>query len=175
MYGEALPEPGQKIVPAYEYTVDRDMDAYAYFTLVFRDLGDGTNKRPGKDGAIGTEDDNLYLNGTDGVAGTRDDRKYTKERMVSTGRKMISIWMMRGVNISRVQTEPLARRMITGMMEMGGIHGPDRIASLKPRMILPSPMDGIESPVPQMTGWITVKPIHPPAAGRGMTGFWNGR
>ena len=73
MYGEALPEPGQKIVPAYEYTVDRDMDAY--FTLVFRDLGDGTNKRPGKDGAIGTEDDNLYLNGTDGVAGTRDDRK----------------------------------------------------------------------------------------------------
>ena len=57
------------------------------------------------------------------------------------------------------------------MMEMGGIHGPDRIASLKPRMILPSPMDGIESPVPQMTGWITVKPIHPPAAGRGMTGF----
>lgn len=51
------------------------MDAYAYFTLVFRDLGDGTNKRPGKDGAIGTEDDNLYLNGTDGVAGTRDDRK----------------------------------------------------------------------------------------------------
>ena len=75
MYGEALPEPGQKIVPAYEYTVDRDMDAYAYFTLVFRDLGDGTNKRPGKDGAIGTEDDNLYLNGTDGVAGTRDDRK----------------------------------------------------------------------------------------------------
>lgn len=75
MYGEALPEPGQKIVPACEYTVDRDMDAYAYFTLVFRDLGDGTNKRPGKDGAIGTEDDNLYLNGTDGVAGTRDDRK----------------------------------------------------------------------------------------------------
>ena len=75
MYGEALPEPGQKIVPTYEYTVDRDMHAYAYFTLVFRDLGDGTNKRPGKDGAIGTEDDNLYLNGTDGVAGTRDDRK----------------------------------------------------------------------------------------------------
>ena len=75
MYGEALPEPGQKIVPAYEYTVDRDMDAYAYFTLVFRDLGDGTNKRPGKDGAIGTEDDNLYLIGTDGVAGTRDDWK----------------------------------------------------------------------------------------------------
>ena len=75
MYEEALPEPGQKIVPVYEYTVDRDMDAYAYFTLVFRDLGDGTNKRPGKDGAIGTEDDNLYLNGKDGVAGTRDDRK----------------------------------------------------------------------------------------------------
>ena len=75
MYGEALPEPGQKIASAYEYTVDRDMDAYAYFTLVFRDLGDGTNRRPGKDGAIGTEDDNLYLNGTDGVAGTRDDRK----------------------------------------------------------------------------------------------------
>lgn len=171
MYGEALPEPGQKIVPAYEYTVDRDMDAYAYFTLVFRDLGDGTNKRPGKDGAIGTEDDNLYLNGTDGVQVPVMTGKYTKERMVSTGRKMISIWMMRGVNISRVQTEPLARRMITGMMEMGGIHGPDRIASLKPRMILPSPMDGIESPVPQMTGWITVKPIHPPAAGRGMTGF----
>ena len=76
--------------------------------------------------------------------------KYTKERMVSTGRKMISIWMMRGVNISRAQTEPLALRMITGMMEMGGIHGPDRIASLEPRMILPSPMDGIESLVPQM-------------------------
>ncbi len=71
-----------------------------FFTLVFRDLGDGTNKRPGKDGAIGTEDDNLYLNGTDGVAGTVMTGKYTKERMVSTGRKMISIWMMRGVNIS---------------------------------------------------------------------------
>ena len=75
MYGEALPEQGQKIVPAYDYTVDRGMDAYAYFTLVFQDLGDGTNKRPGPDGATGTKDDNLYLNGLDGVAGTRDDRK----------------------------------------------------------------------------------------------------
>lgn len=75
MYGEALPEQGQKIVPAYDYTVDRDMDAYAYFNLVFQDLGDGTNKRPGPDGATGTKDDNLYLNGPDGVAGTRDDRK----------------------------------------------------------------------------------------------------
>ena len=80
MYEEALPEPGQKIVPVYEYTVDRDMDAYAYFTLVFRDLGDGTNKRPGKDGAIGTEDD-FYLDdegrehfpGPDRTFGTEDD------------------------------------------------------------------------------------------------------
>lgn len=160
MYGEALPEPGQKIVPAYEYTVDRDMDAYAYFTLVFRDLGDGTNKRPGKDGAIGTEDDNLYLNGKDGVAGTRDDRKIYEGKDGQYGTEDDFYLDDEGVNISRAQTELLALRMITGMMEMDGIHGPDRIASLEPRMILPSPMDGIESLVPQMTGWITVKPIH---------------
>lgn len=110
MYGEALPEPGQKIVPAYEYTVDRDMDAYAYFTLVFRDLGDGTNKRPGKDGAIGTEDDYrddgngwntrpgpdcifetqddiTVSNGWDRIPGTADDWMDNGETYPSTSRR----------------------------------------------------------------------------------------
>lgn len=75
MYGEALPEPGRNIAASYEYTVDQDMDAFAYFILVFQDQGNGTNQRPGKDGIMGTDDDNLYLNGPDKVAGTRDDQK----------------------------------------------------------------------------------------------------
>lgn len=39
----------------------------------FVDNEDGTNTRPGPDGAWGTEDDELWWNGPDGIPGTEDD------------------------------------------------------------------------------------------------------
>ena len=47
----------------------------AKWELIFEDLGNGTNRRPGKDGALGTEDDNYYTNGDDKTPGTEDDIK----------------------------------------------------------------------------------------------------
>ncbi|MGP8314211.1 InlB B-repeat-containing protein [Enterocloster aldenensis] len=75
MYGEAAPLPEKKILEGQTYTMDQDMDVYAYFSLVFRDRGNGSNQRPGKDGILGNGDDNLYLDGPDGKGGTRDDLK----------------------------------------------------------------------------------------------------
>lgn len=78
MYRETLPQPGQRVSAARTYDVDQDMDVYAYFSLVFKGQGNGINRRPGKDGILGTEDDNLYLDGPDRMGGTRDDLKIHK-------------------------------------------------------------------------------------------------
>lgn len=50
-----------------------DQTVYAYYALLYRDNGNGTNSRPGADGIYDTEDDFRYVNGPDGIPGSRDD------------------------------------------------------------------------------------------------------
>ena len=75
MFGEQRPSDLKKAAETDIYQVAGDLQVYAYFTLIYRDIGNGTNQRPGPDGDLDTEDDTFYLNGRDGLAGTRDDKR----------------------------------------------------------------------------------------------------
>ena len=55
------------------YKRDMDTTLKASWKLLFEDLGNGTNRRPGSDGVFGTEDDHYYYNGRDSQPGTADD------------------------------------------------------------------------------------------------------
>lgn len=70
-----LPQMDKRIDGKDIYRTDGDMDVYAYLVLVYEELENGMNRRPGADGVMGTDDDNFYINGRDGTAGTGDDRR----------------------------------------------------------------------------------------------------
>lgn len=70
-----LPQMEKRIGGKDIYLTDGEMDVYAYLALIYEELENGVNRRPGADGVMGTEDDSLYINGKDGIAGTGDDRK----------------------------------------------------------------------------------------------------
>ncbi len=55
------------------YKIPSDTILTAQWELYFEDLGNGTNRRPGEDGKMGTEDDHYFYNGSDKMAGTKDD------------------------------------------------------------------------------------------------------
>ncbi|MGI5947327.1 MAG: InlB B-repeat-containing protein [Lachnospiraceae bacterium] len=55
------------------YKIPSDTILTAQWELYFEDLGNGTNRRPGEDGKMGTEDDHYFYNGSDKTAGTKDD------------------------------------------------------------------------------------------------------
>lgn len=55
------------------YQIAENTSLKAMWELNFEDLGNGTNRRPGEDGIMGTRDDHYFYNGKDGEAGTEDD------------------------------------------------------------------------------------------------------
>lgn len=71
----SLPEESKKINEQDVCRTAENVDVYSYFTLLFEELENGTNRRPGGDGIFGTDDDNYYWNGEDKKAGTADDKK----------------------------------------------------------------------------------------------------
>ena len=69
-----VPEGGQTVITAETlYQTAADTVLIAQWELYFEDLGNGTNRRPGEDGKMETEDDHYYYNGQDKNAGTEDD------------------------------------------------------------------------------------------------------
>ncbi len=69
-----VPEGGQTVITAETlYQTAADTVLIAQWELHFEDLGNGTNRRPGEDGKMETEDDHYYYNGQDKNAGTEDD------------------------------------------------------------------------------------------------------
>ena len=55
------------------YKIPSDTILTAQWELYFENLGNGTNRRPGEDENMGTEDDHYFYNGSDKTAGTNDD------------------------------------------------------------------------------------------------------
>lgn len=55
------------------YKIAENTCLKALWKLNFEDLGNGTNRRPGEDGIMGSPDDHYFYNGRDGEAGTEDD------------------------------------------------------------------------------------------------------
>ena len=55
------------------YQIAGNTTLWAGWELHFEDLGNGTNRRPGEDGVMGTKDDHYYYNGEDKQPGTEDD------------------------------------------------------------------------------------------------------
>ena len=74
----ATPSEALRIDEDTVYKIATSSEAYAYFDLVFREEDGNKNRRCGKDGILGNEDDNFYFNGEDKTAGTSDDRKIFK-------------------------------------------------------------------------------------------------
>ena len=66
-------ETGKPVAEDVLYQTAGNTTLRAGWELHFEDLGNGTNRRPGEDGMMGTEDDHYYYNGEDKQAGTEDD------------------------------------------------------------------------------------------------------